>query len=57
VVMFSVKHELRDKVHGLQDGAVDYITKPFEVDELVSRVHRVFDSLEDARRPPAPPRG
>ena len=42
VVMFSVKGEIRDKVHGLQGGAVDYLTKPFEVDELLSRVGRVL---------------
>ena len=37
VAMFSVKSEVRDKVAGLKDGAIDYITKPFGVDELVSR--------------------
>jgi DNA-binding response OmpR family regulator len=42
VVMFSVKGEVRDKVHGMQEGAVDYVTKPFEVDELLSRVGRVL---------------
>jgi two-component system OmpR family response regulator len=42
VVMFSVKGEVRDKVHGLQEGAVDYLTKPFEVDELLTRVRRVL---------------
>jgi DNA-binding response OmpR family regulator len=40
--MFSVKGEVRDKVHGLQEGAVDYLTKPFEVDELLTRVRRVL---------------
>jgi len=42
VVMFSVKGEVRDKVHGLQEGAVDFLTKPFEVDELLTRVRRVL---------------
>lgn len=42
VVMFSVKGEVRDKVQSLQDGAADYITKPFEVDELLARVARVL---------------
>jgi DNA-binding response OmpR family regulator len=42
VVMFSVKGELQDKVHSLQEGASGYITKPFEVDALLSRVQRCF---------------
>jgi DNA-binding response OmpR family regulator len=46
VAMFSVKSEVRDKVAGLQDGAVDYITKPFGVDELVARVGRILDTQE-----------
>lgn len=42
VVMFSVKGELSDKVHSLQEGASGYITKPFVVDELIARVERVL---------------
>jgi len=44
VAMFSVKGEVRDKVASLQDGAVDYITKPFAVDELIARVGRILDA-------------
>jgi DNA-binding response OmpR family regulator len=44
VVMFSVKGELADKIHSLQEGASGYITKPFVVDELVSRVRAVVGS-------------
>ena len=43
VVMFSVKNEVQDRVLGMQEGAVDYITKPFEVDQLLYRVRRVLD--------------
>ena len=45
VVMFSVKSEPRDKVQSMQEGALDYITKPFEVDELLGRVERVLDAV------------
>ena len=45
VAMFSIKSEVRDRVQGMQDGAFDYITKPFSCDELVDRVHTIFDSL------------
>ena len=39
VAMFSVKSEVRDKMTSLQDGAVDFIAKPFPVDELVRAAH------------------
>lgn len=42
VVMFSVKGELGDKLHGMQEGAFDYITKPFVVDELIGRIEKVL---------------
>jgi len=55
VVMFSVKGELRDQVQSMQEGALDYITKPFRVDELLDRVRRIFESMGgDDRRHPAP---
>ena len=44
VVMFSVKSEVRDKIVGLQEGAADYITKPFRADELVARVRKLLDA-------------
>ena len=55
VVMFSVKGEMRDKVHGMQEGALDYITKPFEVDTLLLRIRRIFESVGcSGPAPPAP---
>lgn len=44
VVMFSVKSQVLDKMVGMQEGALDYICKPFEVDELLQRVGKVFDN-------------
>jgi DNA-binding response OmpR family regulator len=44
VVMFSVKSQVRDKVHSLQEGAAGYLTKPFVVDELLARVRGVLES-------------
>jgi DNA-binding response OmpR family regulator len=41
VVLFSVKGEVQDKIMGLQEGAVEYITKPFVVDDLLDRVRAV----------------
>ncbi len=47
VVMFSVKGEMHDKIQSMQEGAVDYITKPFIVDDLLSRVRRILEPGED----------
>lgn len=38
IVMLSAKSEDIDKIHGLQIGADDYITKPFNPLELMARV-------------------
>ncbi len=42
VIMLTAKSEEDDKVHGLELGADDYITKPFSPRELVSRVRAVL---------------
>jgi DNA-binding response OmpR family regulator len=39
VLILTAKDELGDKVAGLNSGADDYLVKPFEMDELVARVH------------------
>jgi two-component system response regulator MprA len=49
VAMFSIKTEVRDKLLGLQQGAYDYIGKPFSYDELLGRVRRIFEALEQRR--------
>lgn len=38
VIMLTARNELIDKVIGLESGANDYITKPFEPRELVARL-------------------
>ena len=42
IIMLTAKEETDDKVHGLELGADDYITKPFEVKELLARIHAVL---------------
>lgn len=42
VLMLSAKGELNDRVSGLDAGADDYITKPFAVSELLSRVRAML---------------
>ncbi len=42
VIMLTAKGELEDKVSGLEMGADDYITKPFEMKEVLARIHAVL---------------
>jgi DNA-binding response OmpR family regulator len=41
-LMLSARAEVADRVHGLESGADDYLTKPFEADELVARVRALL---------------
>jgi len=42
IIMLTAKGETFDKVSGLEMGADDYVVKPFEVKELLARVHAVM---------------
>ena len=42
VIMLTAKGETDDKVTGLKAGADDYITKPFEMKELLARIEAVL---------------
>lgn len=46
VIILSARTETHDKIRGLQEGASDYITKPFSVKELIERVGRVLDASD-----------
>ncbi|MBT8332753.1 MAG: response regulator [Deltaproteobacteria bacterium] len=39
VIFLSALTDTKDKVHGLDLGAVDYVTKPFQPDEVIARVN------------------
>ena len=42
VIMLTAKSETDDKVAGLKTGADDYITKPFEMKEVLARIEAVL---------------
>ena len=53
IVMLTAKGETLDKVAGLEMGADDYVTKPFEVRELLARIHAVMRRAGEDGAPPA----
>jgi DNA-binding response OmpR family regulator len=42
IIILSARGEKADKLQGLRLGADDYITKPFDTEELVARIHTVL---------------
>ena len=46
VAMLSARTEAKDRVQGLQEGAVDYICKPFSLKELLSKIEQVFAAAQ-----------
>jgi len=48
IIMLTARVEERDRLHGLDTGADDYITKPFSIDELIARVRAVLRRIRPA---------
>ncbi len=57
VIFLSAKSEITDKFTGYFVGAAEYITKPFDAEELLNRIRRVFEvnQLEKTFKLEAPP--
>jgi two-component system OmpR family response regulator len=51
IIILTARDETTDKIVGLELGADDYVTKPFDPKELVSRIKAVLRRTEGAFRP------
>ena len=51
VIMLTAKGETTDKVSGLEMGADDYIVKPFEMKEVLARIHAVLRRTSPEEEP------
>jgi len=53
IIMLTAKNDIVDKILGLELGADDYITKPFDVREVIARIKvciRRIESLTEEKR-------
>ncbi|MFD0569915.1 response regulator transcription factor [Kitasatospora gansuensis] len=41
VIMVTARADIRSRIHGLNLGADDYVTKPYDMGELLARIHAV----------------
>ena len=51
VIMLTAKGETNDRVSGLEMGADDYIVKPFEMKEVLARIHAVLRRTSPEEEP------
>ena len=47
IIMLTAKSEISDKLNGLENGADDYITKPFHMRELVARIKNILKRVSN----------
>jgi DNA-binding response OmpR family regulator len=45
VAMLSARTEAKDRVQGLQEGAIDYICKPFSLQDLLAKIETIFQQV------------
>jgi len=51
VIVLSARSQPDDRVEGLEDGADDYVTKPFDLRELVARIRAVLGRVDAGEAP------
>jgi two-component system copper resistance phosphate regulon response regulator CusR len=49
ILMLTARDAVEDRIHGLDSGADDYLTKPFEFGELLARLRALLRRPKDVR--------
>ena len=52
ILLLTAKDEVSDKIEGLNDGADDYITKPFDFEELIAHIRAALRRVAEVPRLP-----
>jgi two-component system alkaline phosphatase synthesis response regulator PhoP len=54
IIMITAKSDIIDKIVGLEFGADDYITKPFDIREVLARIRTILRRFTQANKPDEP---
>lgn len=53
IIMLTARDHHLDRIAGLDTGADDYVTKPFNTMELIARIRAIHRRVYGSKRPPA----
>ena len=54
IIMLTSRDDVKDKIEGLKLGAIDYVTKPFNTDELLARIAntlKIYGEINKSHQP------
>jgi signal transduction histidine kinase/DNA-binding response OmpR family regulator/ligand-binding sensor domain-containing protein len=50
IILISAQSSVSQAIEGLKSGAVDYVTKPFNIEELVLKCNNIVKNINEVRR-------